>query len=496
MNILLKTEISDYYKNFSKMYDDLLLVNKDVFCSGDKIIIESFGNTENSIWKHFRKIVESLDIPVFFIEVHTNDRVIDDFLNKNYVEKIDITFFDQQKIENHINNQFDYPDTICVNPFINLEVGNNGNYSPCCEYSGTIQNYNAKHHGFSEVNNSNNLREIRKSFLSGNWPSGCVRCKNLESFGKTSKRIRDNYYFRDNLFKINWREEKQNLISLDIKLGNACNLSCRICSAKASSSWYKEIKDNLAAWGLQQPPSVGLVDWPHDVNGVFWKSFEKIAEHIEYLQFVGGEPLMNKQHINILNFLVENSYSKNIHLHYNTNGTIWPSQKHFSIYENFKKVGISLSIDNLDKKFEYERYGNNWENVEKNIDNFLRLNKNHYKIDVYTTVSIFNVFDLPNIYKHFVDKQVDISFNLLDEPAEFSIRNIPTEERKNVINKILHDSKNTESYNFIIKILSDKNNYLDLNEKFFQHVNIVDGIRKQKFSDVNPEMYQIMKGVN
>ena len=492
MNILLKKEISSYYNNFAGMYNDLCLINKEVFSNNDRIIIKSFGNTDYSIWKHFRSIIEYLDIPVFFIEVHTNDKNVEMFLNSNYKEKIKIDYFDREKINNSLNDQFDYPDSICINPFINLEITNNGKYTPCCEFNGFIGSYNVKEHNSSQVHNSKEIKKIRNQFLSGQWPDGCKQCKLLENHGKVSKRIRDKFYFQEDFFKINWKKSKQSLISLDIKLGNACNLSCRICNAEYSSSWFKEIKNNLSEWGLKTPPEIGLVDWPYDLDGVFWKNFKEIAKDIKYLQFVGGEPLLNKQHFSILEFLVENNYSKNISLHYNTNGTIWPSKKQFDVYKKFKSVGISLSIDNIGSRFEYERYGNNWKNVEENIKKFLDLDKNHYILDVYTTVSIFNVLDLPAIRKYFKDRGLGISFNLLNSPKEFSINNIPIDKRDTVIDQILDNDKNSQEYNFILEILKDKSNYLDLSNKFYNHIMTVDRIRNQKFSDYYPEMSRII----
>lgn len=492
MNILIKKEISEYYNNFVGMYNDLLSINRDMFNDNDRIIIESFGNTTQSIWKHFRSIVEYLDIPTFFIEIYTNDNKVDDFVNKGFSEKITVKFDNQEKINNAVNDKFDYSDLTCINPFINIEVGNSGNYSPCCVFKGNLENYNANYHGFFDVKKSKDLETVKQSLLNGQWPDGCSACKQLEENGKISKRIRDNWLYRKHFFDTEWKSTDQNFISLDIKLGNACNLSCRICNQNASSSWYKEIKNNLSAWNLTEPPVVKLVNWPYNLDGIFWNSFKQIANDIRHLQFVGGEPLMNKQHIAILKFLVDNSYSRNISLHYNTNGTIWPADAQFDLFKQFQKVGISLSIDNLGDRFEYERYGDRWENVKENIDKFKKLNKTHYTVDVFTTVSIFNVLDLPKIYNYFHSEDIPISFNLLEYPEEFSIKNIPVEDRKNVVDIILSENKNINEYEFVINILNDKTNYLDLNRKFHQHVSIVDKIRNQKFSDYYPVMAEIM----
>ena len=406
-NILFKKEISSYYnKNISDLYNDLIMVKKEYFSDNERIVIESFGQTDFYIWKHLRGIINSLDIPIFFIEIYTNDIDIDRFVNDNYKEKIKIIFKDSKRIDNVISDSFKYPETICISPFIAMDVSNGGDYRPCCEFDGKIGNYSAKTHGVDEAWKSKELNDIRQSFLQGKKIKQCSRCFETEKNGGLSKRLQYNNTHQDIFYKTNWQSDNQKLTSATIKLGNACNLTCRICEPKSSSSWVKEIKNNLSAWGLESPPKIELVNWPFETDSKFWKSFKNISSDLTYLSFVGGEPLMNKQHDSILKFLIDQDISKNINLHYNTNGTIWPSEQKFELYQKFKKVNMSLSIDNIYKRFEYERYGSTWELVESNIKKFSSLDKEKYIVDVFVTVSIFNVLDLPKIYNYFQNKKI------------------------------------------------------------------------------------------
>ena len=80
--------------------------------------------------------------------------------------------------------------------------------------------------------------------------------------------------------------------------------------------------------------------------------------------------------------------------------------------------------------------------------------------------------------------------NLLESPNEFSIKNIPIDKRKIIINKMLE--ANNKAFDIIVSILADKSNYTNLKKEFHRRVGIVDGIRNQTFSNFYPEIFDIM----
>ena len=78
--IIFEKEISEYYTQpFEDMYRDLVSIKKDHY-TNEQIIITSFGWTNKNIWRHFFRIVNSIDIPTYFIKVKT---VKDEFLKTN-----------------------------------------------------------------------------------------------------------------------------------------------------------------------------------------------------------------------------------------------------------------------------------------------------------------------------------------------------------------------------------------------------------------------------
>ena len=66
-------------------------------------------------------------------------------------------------------------------------------------------------------------------------------------------------------------------------------------------------------------------------------------------------------------FTIENNgYADNIEIHYNTNGTQFP-EEFIETWRKFRKVEIAFSIDNLGERFEFERSGAKWAEVEAKI---------------------------------------------------------------------------------------------------------------------------------
>jgi hypothetical protein len=131
---------------------------------------------------------------------------------------------------------------------------------------------------------------------------------------------------------------------IDFKLGNVCNLKCRICGSWSSSKWAQEEleygENPVALKNLREG------GWPKK-NPQFFEDLKEDLAHVEYFEFTGGEPFMIKDHFKILMHCVEKGYAKNIDIHYNTNGTQLPPQEIFDLWSCFKHVEIAFSIDDV-----------------------------------------------------------------------------------------------------------------------------------------------------
>ena len=137
-------------------------------------------------------------------------------------------------------------DKFCVLPWVSLEASPIGTVRPCClaknELSDNLGNkFDLNNAKLSDITNSNELTNLRKEFLDGKMPSACQRCWSEEDAGRTSKRMHTLDRLKDILkHETTWTSEPKHLYFLDLKLGNICNLKCRICGSWSSSTYAGE----------------------------------------------------------------------------------------------------------------------------------------------------------------------------------------------------------------------------------------------------------------
>ena len=330
--------------------------------------------------------------------------------------------------------------TICILPWISLETAPDGAARPCCLYDGKIKDengveYNLKKDTLDTVYKSGYMQKLRQDFRNGTKPEACRRCWAEEGAGRTSKRM--HMIRRHGTKSVDIANDKPDqLWFIDLKLGNICNLKCRICGGWSSSAWATEDYTNSSLVDPRTHVAYKWLkqgQWPKD-NAVFWDNMKAILPHIKYFEITGGEPFMIKEHFELLEFAIDNGYAGNIEIHYNTNGTHYP-EEHVWMWEYFKSVEIAFSIDNVGDKFEYERSGAKWDDVVKNITKFhlLRHVSSNIRTQVCMTISALNILYLKELCDWVNTQNFDYDyFNLLHDPSYFCITQLP-DDVKNII---------------------------------------------------------------
>lgn len=280
---------------------------------------------------------------------------------------------------------------------------------------------------------------------------------------------------------------------LEIKPGNRCNLKCRICGVHNSSSWAKDaaalnnpdkkFKDSNAYKYTQS------CDWIDDVN--FWNDINEL-ESIEYIHFMGGEPFMVPEHFQLLERLVKdrNIDTSKIIIGYNTNGTYFPSEENFKLYNNFKNIHFAISIDDIGERFNYQRKLADWGEIKSNIIKFKQLNNSKYFAHLDPTISIFNIFYLNEIttefnklgYYDFINQRHFVN------SGNNAIHILP-QHIKNVLMEKYKGSNNlwiTRAIDYMNSQPSDNK----LWERFKEQTSKLDSLRKENFQHTFKEFYE------
>lgn len=278
------------------------------------------------------------------------------------------------------------PKNFCVAPFISTMQTTYGKTSPCA-YG--VTEWLMEDRTPLERWRSDEYNQMRKQFASNQIPEPCVKCTNEEVAGKSSLRQRMlEWYpeaYSDLILTGQWQQGPQ-LIST--KVSNVCNLACRTCGGYDSNSYHRE--------GLHYTEKYGTINIFGDPGNRFvarlaprhtdYSKFDEIDANITKLEFYGGEPLLNLTHLDFLEHLVSTGRSKNVTIFYSTNCTQAINPRHQRVWDKFRRIEFSLSIDHTGDKFHYLRYPGNWLEVEQNVQALLDL-KNQISAEVTHVVS-------------------------------------------------------------------------------------------------------------
>lgn len=433
----------------------------------------------------------------------------------------------------------------CPLPWNAIAIRNNGDYRVCCYTNVTDQGGVLENNGVAlnmgttpadEIKNHSLLKEIRKNFLEGQWPSACQRCKTEESYNQKSGRLhalgrmKDENYFE----KIVRHTKSDGAIApevfateeMDLRFNNKCNLSCRSCSPTDSSGWYNDWQ----AFGFDQFVDRGVVtklaknsagqtyalkdnyNWSENIN--FSDVLPKDIAGIKRIYFAGGESLLSKEHQIFLETLVSSGHSSKIAIEYNTNLSILP-EAILSLWRQFESVGVGVSLDGTHAFHEYLRHPGKFSIIEKNLKKLEESSSNLHAW-LACTVSILNLGHLPDfmIWKeHQKFKKIfnradkpPISVHLAHKPLHLNLRSLPKPAKQYLstrihagIEKIKVDAHFSEARkNSTYQMLNGLVDFMmseDLSAswpEYWSRTQKLDAIRGHSFAKLEPELAQIL----
>ena len=395
---------------------------------------------------------------------------VNDQTDELRTEKFEDVFPEYKELRDHLGINKTHND-ICMLPWVSIEASPVGTTRPCCLAKDEITDptgkpYKLKEHTLVEIYNSEYMQDLRRQFRRGEKPSTCNRCWDEEAAGMVSKRINSRIRLKEFYPIVDWKNDTPDqLWFIDLKLGNICNLKCRICGSWSSSKWAKEEIDyesrkydeaSIQGYDRKQHSAYMFLQegtWPRD-NDIFWDNLKELLPNIKYFEFTGGEPFLIEEHFKLLRYAVEHGYSKRIDIHYNTNGTVYPSDEEVELWSKFKNIEVAVSIDNTGDRFEYERYGAKWEEVQENIIKFNALRTPIFSTQVCMTINIQNVYYLPELCDWVIQQKFDFThFNMLHDPDTMCINKMTPAAQKLVIDRLSTHSFNTKHRVEINKII-------------------------------------------
>lgn len=398
-------------------------------------------------------------------------------------------------------------DNFCILPWISLEASPIGTVRPCCLADheltdNTGEKFSLLNADFADIQNSASMRKLREQFLAGEKPQTCRKCWNEERAGRTSKRMHTIDRLKHTVTDTEWTADAKPLMFLDLKLGNICNLKCRICGSWSSSQFATE----EIAWTLREEQKKSHAytmlragAWPKE-NESFWNQIDSVLGDIRYIEFTGGEPFMIDQHFDMLQGIVDRGIAHQVEIHYNTNGTLYPERAE-QIWQHFKTVEIAFSIDDIGSRFEYQRSNAVWSQVCENLDRFRDLKEMHsnIRLQICATINVFNVHYIDQLAAwigHNCEGFDFVYWNIMHDAWYFSIACLP-DSAKTAIAQHLQQAAIPAQYRGEVDRIIEFMNRGASTDGFMTRMKIADLDRKrsQDFAQVCPEMAALINYV-
>jgi MoaA/NifB/PqqE/SkfB family radical SAM enzyme len=378
--------------------------------------------------------------------------------------------------------------SFCMLPYMHIYGSAGGDMVPCCE----AQEIPLNNPGESAIEswNNDNYKELRRALANDERPERCAVCWHNEDSGIVSNRQQwehDNWNtFADKISVNNDYSVNNAPYWVELKVSNFCNLKCIMCSTHSS---YKRVADldilkKYQADGyetrLLRPTDLfaSLNEWP------------ELWDHVHTLQFTGGEPIINKEHYDLLEGIPAEA-KKRIRLRYASNLSYIKFKKYdlIKIWNEFKHVNIKVSMDGIGDVYNYIRQDGDWDTVYANM---MALN-NEPGIDVAAgiTVQAHNIYQMPEFFQFWKDSPVDLKFitaNILQTPKYLSPAVWQNEYRQAIIEKLRHhEVEHPEMNRFATYMENNKSDYMiyarmrkytrDIEERYKQDTSLKQMIR-------------------
>ena len=350
--------------------------------------------------------------------------------------------------------------TLCMIPWLHRFTNEEGLQLACCTGMGDdnqLRDDNGRalhvsqHLTDEQVLNSPVNKAMRVAMMNGEWPAVCERCRRSEEAGAISIRQHVNSRFS--------HREKEALSHTgadgtlqeakvryaDIRLGNTCNLTCRMCWPSASARWirhYNQVQPKNYRWA-EATLDRHRKSWVKRESAE-WLIRQSLAT-LESLHFAGGEPLIIPEMPQLLEICIRSGRADQIDLSYNTNVTELPARV-TKLWSHFRSVSLYCSVDGFGTLNEYIRRPSRWVDIDRNFQ-LLDQHFLEWKLRTVlccTTVQLYNILQLGELFDYLATGFSNITpvpqLLPLYDPFYLSIRHLPADV-KEAARKMLIDEK-------------------------------------------------------
>ena len=372
----------------------------------------------------------------------------------------------------------------CAAPWRGLHINFRGDVKTCCAGNpNMLGNLNTQ--TIEQVLQNKNLIEIRNTIKGGKLhPEYCHNCIQSERYGSSERDWHNNLNENFNCQVAGLKDYAPALI--DIRWNNTCNLACNYCDPYSSTRWANIMKEKF---------NEDIKPYYNQVVAYISKNKKTIKE----VALVGGEPLLMKENIDLLDAIDDHVLVTLI-----TNLSV-DFEKNLVVKKLLGKtrVGWSMSFDNIGDKFEYVRYGAKWNQMNKNVSCVSdKINNNSHHGGIHAVFNLYNCTRLCELKEYADSKNLNILWQTLYQPDVLD----PLRHNEKVKELVLAEIEklqnnfvlNSQEESFMRNVYSTFENSISTNiigkqfKDFTYKMENQYHPKSKKFADLWPELYRVI----
>jgi len=329
-------------------------------------------------------------------------------------------------------NLKDKPPTLCLAPWVHTYLSPQTERRMCCASREPAQNFEQYIDTSSGTGkyipltldehwNNDHMRSVRRRMMAGETLPECEVCNdkllNTDVYRSYFNRLFDHKYVECIQSTNDQGFTTVKPISWDYRFSNLCNFKCRTCGDMLSSAWESEQRQHdMINW--HNPKNNWMLPEVKEQITQFQdtqieKEFsDAVEEHrVEEVYWVGGEPLMYKQHWRYMKRIVELEDGPRVYARYNTNLSRI-RYRDCSLFDDIlpalRDWQICASLDGTGSIGEYIRTGLKYTEWLDNFKEGLKIATHPRQMRIDFTLTLPGLFEVGNIQALAEELGVDV----------------------------------------------------------------------------------------
>lgn len=271
------------------------------------------------------------------------------------------------------------------------------------------------------------LQQERKQMLSNIPVDSCKNsCWNPEAIGASSRRTKSNSTLVTHTDVISTPE------TINIVLGSDCNLTCSYCCKFYSTAWARDVIDGgpyldenryLITPDDQLKIKLGQKKYL-ETNSyqILFDEIVAVSKNSRYVEISGGEPFL----YNNLTAVIE-KLNRPVTVYSGLGVSESRLKTMLNKIKNFD-VTLSISAENCDGFYEFNRHGNSFSRFTDNLKLIEDAGIKYKFSSVISNLTIFGFADFLNKFK-----SVDIDVNFCNDPHYLSVHVLPNNLKQRLL---------------------------------------------------------------